>query len=85
MKDKLFYYGYEILDLVEVEGEASFRGDIVDIYAPNSKAYRLSFFDTECESIKEFDPITQMSLKEDLLEIEIPPRFLVWTNHLIRI
>ncbi|WQZ45756.1 transcription-repair coupling factor [Helicobacter pylori] len=73
LKDKLFYCGYEILDLVEVEGEASFRGDIVDIYAPNSKAYRLSFFDTECESIKEFDPTTQMSLKEDLLEIEIPP------------
>ncbi len=73
LKDKLFYYGYEILELVEVEGEASFRGDIVDIYAPNSKAYRLSFFDTECESIKEFDPTTQMSLKEDLLEIEIPP------------
>ncbi|WP_154474433.1 transcription-repair coupling factor [Helicobacter pylori] len=73
LKDKLFYYGYEILDLVEVEGEASFRGDIVDICAPNSKAYRLSFFDTECESIKEFDPTTQMSLKEDLLEVEIPP------------
>ncbi len=73
LKDKLFYYGYEILDLVEVESEASFRGDIVDIYVPNSKAYRLSFFDTECESIKEFDPTTQMSLKEDLLEIEIPP------------
>ncbi|WQZ80454.1 transcription-repair coupling factor [Helicobacter pylori] len=73
LKDKLFYYGYEILDLVEVEGEASFRGDIVDIYVPNSKAYRLSFFDTECESIKEFDPTTQMSLKEELLEIEIPP------------
>ncbi|MGL2465843.1 transcription-repair coupling factor [Helicobacter pylori] len=73
LKDKLFYYGYEILDLVEVDGEASFRGDIVDIYVPNSKAYRLSFFDTECESIKEFDPTTQMSLKEDLLEIEIPP------------
>ncbi|GAA8025069.1 transcription-repair coupling factor [Helicobacter pylori] len=73
LKDKLFYYGYEIVDLVEVEGEASFRGDIVDIYAPNSKAYRLSFFDTECESIKEFDPTTQMSLKENWLEIEIPP------------
>ncbi len=73
LKDKLFYYGYEILDLVEVEGEASFRGDIVDIYIPNSKAYRLSFFDAECESIKEFDPTTQMSFKEDLLEIEIPP------------
>ncbi len=73
LKDKLFYYGYEILDLVEVEGEASFRGDIVDIYVPNSKAYRLSFFDMECESIKELDPTTQMSLKEDLLEIEIPP------------
>ncbi|WP_231263674.1 transcription-repair coupling factor [Helicobacter pylori] len=73
LKDKLFYYGYGILDLVEVEGEASFRGDIVDIYAPNSKAYRLSFFDMECESIKEFDPTTQMSLKEDLLEVEIPP------------
>ncbi len=73
LKDKLFYYGYEILDLVEVEGEASFRGDIVDIFTPNSKAYRLSFFDAECESIKEFDPTTQMSFKEDLLEIEIPP------------
>ncbi|AFI05782.1 transcription-repair coupling factor [Helicobacter cetorum] len=73
LKDKLFYYGYEILDLVEVEGEASFRGDIVDIYVPNSKAYRLSFFDTFCESIKEFDPTTQMSVEKDLLEIEITP------------
>ncbi len=73
LKDKLFYYGYEILDLVEVEGEASFRGDIVDIYIPNSKAYRLSFFDMECESIEELNPTTQMSLKEELLEIEIPP------------
>lgn len=55
MKDKFFYYGYEILDLVEVEGEVSFRGDIVDIYVFNFKVYCLSFFDIECESIKEFD------------------------------
>ncbi|WP_104712128.1 transcription-repair coupling factor [Helicobacter cetorum] len=82
LKDKLFYYGYEILDLVEVEGEASFRGDIVDIYIPGSKAYRLSFFDTLCESIKEFDPITQMSVGEELLELEIAPALFSLTSDL---
>ncbi|PAF42073.1 transcription-repair coupling factor [Helicobacter sp. 11S03491-1] len=61
LKKKLLYYGYEVVDIVETEGEVSFRGDIMDIFIPFSKPYRISFFDTECESIREFDPITQLS------------------------
>lgn len=73
LKFKLASFGYEIVDMIEMEGEVSFRGDIIDIYPPLSKPYRISFFDTQCENIKEFDIATQLSSKATLDEIVIYP------------
>ncbi|PAF51042.1 transcription-repair coupling factor [Helicobacter sp. 13S00477-4] len=73
LKKKLFYYGYENVDIVEMEGEVSFRGDIMDIFIPFGNAYRISFFDTECESIRIFDPDTQISIQEEKQSLIIPP------------
>ncbi|PAF53963.1 transcription-repair coupling factor [Helicobacter sp. 13S00482-2] len=73
LKNRLLYYGYENVDIVGVEGEVSFRGDIIDIFPPFSLPYRISFFDTECESIRSFDPDTQISDKIEYDCIDIPP------------
>lgn len=73
LQNKLIFYGYENVDIVEVEGEVSFRGDIIDIFPPFSTPYRISFFDNECESIRAFDPITQISEKTEYDQISIPP------------
>lgn len=73
LKDTLIRYGYESVDMIEMEGEVSFRGDIVDIYPPLSKPYRISFFGDECEEISVFSIETQ--LKEQAREdsLTIPP------------
>ena len=45
-------------------GEFAIRGGIVDIFTPNySSPIRIDFFDEEVESIKFFDPLTQISIK----------------------
>lgn len=56
---------------VEAVGEFSKRGGIVDLFPPgNSWPVRIEFFDTEVESIREFDPATQRSQKQcSLVEI----------------
>lgn len=75
-KEELLYLGYEIVDIVETQGEVSFRGDIIDIFSPNyDQAIRLSLFDTEIESLRFFDVSTQKSFKEELEQIDIAPAF----------
>ncbi len=77
LKSKLHSYGYEFVDIVQESGEVSFRGDIADIYAPNlQNPVRISFFDDEIESIREFDPATQKSVKEEIENIYLAPAFL---------
>ncbi|MCE3039320.1 transcription-repair coupling factor [Helicobacter sp. faydin-H10] len=73
LKQKFVHFGYEVVDIVEMEGEVSFRGDIIDIAIPNGKNYRLSFFDIECESIRTFDLQTQKSNQQELENLKIPP------------
>ncbi|WP_299547358.1 transcription-repair coupling factor [uncultured Helicobacter sp.] len=76
-KEKLFYFGYEFVDLVELGGEVSMRGDIIDLLTPNSeKPYRITLFDNEVESVRCFDLQTQLCSKEFLESLEIPPAFL---------
>ncbi len=75
-KEMLYRWGYSFVDIVEEKGEVSFRGDIVDIYPINAEnPYRISFFDTEVESIRVFECETQKSFKEELEEIEIIPAY----------
>lgn len=76
LKDRLFFWGYSFVDLVEVEGEVSFRGDIIDIFVPSHKnPYRISLFGNEIEEIKSFDVANQKSHKEQLESIEIVSTF----------
>lgn len=54
-------------------GQFSIRGGIIDIYSfGNEHPYRIELFDTEVESIRLFDPESQLSLKQ-LLQVKIVP------------
>ncbi len=60
--DKLAQLGYERAPLVEMEGQWSRRGDIVDVFPVSSELpVRLEWFGDEIEQIREFDPATQRS------------------------
>jgi len=57
--------GYEFSPLVEEQGEYSFRGGIIDFYSPvYSYPIRIELFGENVESIREFDPLTQSSIKK---------------------
>jgi len=76
LKDELFYWGYRVVDVVEGQGEISFRGDIIDIFPTNLELpIRISLFDDEVESIREFQCVSQKSDKKELDSIEIQPAF----------
>ncbi len=75
-KEQMLFWGYTFVDMVQVEGEISFRGDIIDIYTPSSKLpIRVSLFDDEIEQIKQFELESQRTLKEELDSFEITPAF----------
>ena len=77
LKERLLYWGYSIVDIVTQKGEVSFRGDIIDIFPiDKSLAYRVSLFDNEIESIREFNIDTQKSIVDEIEIIKIPPAFL---------
>jgi transcription-repair coupling factor (superfamily II helicase) len=55
--------GFRRGDAVELPGEFSRRGGILDIYPPDAEApYRLEFFGDELESVRQFSAQTQRSL-----------------------
>lgn len=57
-------YGFSREDFVYEPGQFSIRGGIVDIFSyGNEWPYRVDLFDDEVESIKTFDPLTQLSQK----------------------
>jgi len=66
-KEQMFFWGYTFVDMVQAEGEISYRGDIIDIFVPaTNNPIRISLFDTEVEQIKAFDLDTQRTLGEEL-------------------
>ena len=75
-KEQMIHWGYTFVDMVQVEGEISHRGDIIDIFVPSSaNPVRISLFDNEIEQIKEFELESQRTLGEDLEDIEICSAF----------
>lgn len=75
-KETLLRWGYTFVDMVEMEGEVSHRGDILDIFIPeHENPYRISLFDDEVEEIKMFDVETQRTQKEELVSIEVTSAF----------
>jgi len=72
LKSRLHNWGYSFVDIVEEEGEVSFRGDIIDVYPRGAKnPIRVSLFDDEVESIRVFERQTQKSSKDELDEFMI--------------
>lgn len=77
VKQMLYNWGYQFVDIVTGKAEVSFRGDIIDIYPLDAvMPYRISLFGDEVESIRQFDISTQKSNKDELEEIIIHPAFL---------
>jgi transcription-repair coupling factor (superfamily II helicase) len=73
LREDLVELGYIRRTMVEVPGDFSFRGGILDIYpADREQPCRIEFFDTEVDSIRSFDIDTQRSTG-NLREIEIGP------------
>ena len=71
--DKLIAGGFVREDPVVAIGEFSMRGGILDVWPPGRSApVRIEFFGDTVESIREFDPETQLS-NTQLAEIEIAP------------
>ena len=65
--------GYEPEAQVTQKGEIALRGGIVDVFPPTSPwPIRLEFFGDELESLRFFDPTTQLS-KEEITSATIPP------------
>jgi transcription-repair coupling factor (superfamily II helicase) len=55
--------GYTQMDLVEMPGQFTRRGGILDVYSPeHDRPIRIEFFGDEIETIRKFDPETQRSL-----------------------
>ena len=56
-------YGFERVDFVHEPGDFSVRGGILDVYSfSNELPYRMEFFGDQIESIRTFDPNTQLSV-----------------------
>lgn len=71
--DMLLEYGFKRVDFVYEPGQYSIRGGIFDIFSyGNEWPYRVELFDDEVESIRTFDPTTQLS-KQNISKISIVP------------
>ena len=71
--EKLMAAGYIREDPVGAVGEFSMRGGILDVWSPGWEApARIEFFGDTIESIREFDPETQLSTIQ-LAHVEVAP------------
>lgn len=60
--EHLLSVGYTRVDVVEMSGQVTLRGGILDVYSPEmDRPVRIEFFGDEIESIRRFDPDTQRS------------------------
>src|SRR3972149_139435 len=55
---------YERLPLVEARGQMAGRGGVIDLFPPTGGPYRIELSGDEVESLREFDPATQRSIRE---------------------
>jgi len=70
---RLSAMGYERTELAEAVGQFAVRGDIIDVYTPGKdEPFRIEFFDSEIDSLRLFDHLSQRSII-NVSEIEIGP------------
>lgn len=64
LNEFLLEQGFQIVDFVYEPGQFAIRGGIIDIFSfSNDKPFRIEFFGDEIESIRTFDPVSQLSIK----------------------
>ena len=64
LMNRLLASGYERVSMVEGCGQCAMRGSILDVFPPNEgNALRVEFFDTQVDSIRRFDCISQRSIE----------------------
>ena len=60
--EHLLEVGYTRVDVVEMPGQVTLRGGILDVYSPEmDRPVRIDFFGDEIEGMRKFDPETQRS------------------------
>jgi transcription-repair coupling factor (superfamily II helicase) len=65
LNELLLEYHFERVDFVYEPGQFSIRGGIVDVFSfANDFPFRIEFFGDEVDSIRTFDPATQLSEKK---------------------
>ena len=73
MLQRFIEHGFTKTDFVYEPGQFAIRGGILDIYSfGNEKPYRIELFGNEVDSIRIFDPETQLSERK-LLQVNIIP------------
>lgn len=73
LEEGLSAVGYTRHEPVEMAGQFSIRGGLVDVFSPESAVpVRIEMSGDEVESIREFDPETQMSLRPVRATIVLP-------------
>jgi len=73
MLERFISLGFRREDFVYEPGQFAMRGGILDIYSfGNEHPYRIELFDTEVDSIRIFNPETQLSERK-LLQVSILP------------
>lgn len=73
MIEVMVEYGFKREDFVYEPGQFSIRGGIIDIFSyGNEYPYRIELFDEEVETIRTFNPMTQLSVKE-IASVSIVP------------
>lgn len=73
LMEQFVSYGFERTDFVYEPGQFAMRGGILDVYSfGNEKPYRIELFGNEVDSIRIFDPETQLSERK-LLQVTIIP------------
>ena len=78
--EKFVGYGFSRTDFVYEPGQFALRGGILDIYSfGNEKPYRIELFGNDVDSIRIFDPETQLSERK-LLQVNIIPNVDVLQN-----
>ena len=66
-------YGFERVDFVIEPGQFSIRGGIVDVFSfANDHPYRIEFFGDDVDSIRSFDAVSQLSIKNYNQVVIIP-------------
>ena len=65
LEQKLIEAGYKKDEMLSQEGEFSKRGEVLDIFPLGAKyPFRIDFFDTQIETIKIFDIVSQKATKD---------------------